>query len=74
MQSLLLLWRCEACGQPPTCGQGGETQGVFPGLFIGGPRLRGKAGIGAADCPQIHSIRAPSRYATSAKAGALASK
>src|SRR5204863_6663482 len=46
---------CEACGQPPTCGQGGGNAQRFPRLVHRGPRLRGQAGIGAADCPQIHS-------------------
>ena len=32
----------------------GETHCVFPSLSIG-TGLRGQAGIGAADCPQIHS-------------------
>jgi hypothetical protein len=68
-QPLLLLWRCEACGQPPTCGQGGGTARRFPRLVHRGPRLRGQAGIGAADGPQIHSVYAPSRYAAAAPAG-----
>jgi hypothetical protein len=38
------------------------------------PRLRGQAGIGAADCPQIHSVPAPSGYAASATADAGLSK
>src|ERR1700751_3479677 len=46
---------CEACGGPPTCGQGGGNAWLFPRLVHRGPRLRGQAGIGAADCPQIHS-------------------
>src|SRR5258705_390053 len=66
---LRLLWRCEACGQPPTCGQGGGNAERFPRLVHRGPRLRGQAGIGAADCPQIHSVSVPSRYAACAAAG-----
>jgi hypothetical protein len=36
--------------------------------------LRGQAGIGAADCPQIHSVPVPSGYAASATAEAGLSK
>src|SRR3989442_7659561 len=32
---MVLLWRCEACGQPPTCGQGGGNAERFPGLSMG---------------------------------------
>jgi hypothetical protein len=69
-QSLMLLRCCEACGQPPACGQGGGNAERFPRLVHRRPRLRGQAGIGAADCPQIHSVPAPSGYAASATADA----
>src|SRR5271154_1001778 len=59
---------CEACGQPPTCGQGGGNASRFPRLVHRGPRLRGQAGIGAADCPQIHSTCSAWRQAASAVA------
>src|SRR5438477_10473030 len=59
---------CEACGQPPTCGQGGGNAQRFPRLVHRGPRLRGQAGIGAADCPQIHSTGSEWRQAASAVA------
>jgi hypothetical protein len=59
---------CEACGQPPTCGQGGGNARRFPRLVHRGPRLRGQAGIGAADCPQIHSTCSAWRQAASAVA------
>jgi len=59
---------CEACGQPTTCGQGGGNAWRFPRLVHRGPRLRGQAGIGAADCPQIHSTTSPWRQAASAGA------
>jgi hypothetical protein len=74
IQSLMLRWRCEACGQPPTCGQGGGNARRFPRLVHRGPRLRGQAGTGAAGCPQIHSVGPPSRYAASATAGAVVLK
>src|SRR5271165_5366959 len=59
---------CEACGQPPTCGQGGGNAWRFPRLVHRGPRWRGQAGIGAADCPQIHGTSLPWRQAASAVA------
>jgi hypothetical protein len=52
-------------GQPPTCGQSGETHCVFPGLSMGTALAR-SGGIGAADCPQIHSTRLAWRQAASA--------
>jgi hypothetical protein len=55
-------------------GKVGETQGVFPGLSIGDRRLRGQAGIGAADCPQIHRPAPSLRYAASAATGAIVPK
>jgi tetratricopeptide (TPR) repeat protein len=65
---VLLRWCCEACGQPPTCGQGGGNAGRFPRLVHRGPRLRGQAGIGAADCPQIHCASSAWRQAANAVA------
>ena len=66
--SCLVAGCCEACGQPPTCGQGGGNAWRFPRLVHRGPRWRGQAGIGAADCPQIHSTSSASRQAASAVA------
>src|SRR6201998_3069799 len=66
--SCLAAGCCEACGQPPTCGQGGGTAWLFPRLVHRGPRWRGQAGIGAADCPQIHGTSLPWRQAASAVA------
>src|SRR5438477_3274312 len=66
--SCLVAGCCEACGQPPTCGQGGGNALRFPRLVHRGPRLRGQAGIGAADCPQIHSTCSAWRQAASAVA------
>src|SRR6202035_5653667 len=40
----------------------------FPRLVHRGPRWRGQAGIGAADCPQIHGTSLPWRQAASAVA------
>jgi hypothetical protein len=74
MQSLMLRWCGEACGQPPTCGQGGGNAKRFPRLVHRGPRLHGQAGIGAAGCPQIRSVYPPSRYAASAATGAIVPK
>jgi hypothetical protein len=73
-QSLMLLRCCEVCGQPPTCGQGGGNAERFPRLVHRGPRLRGQAGIGAADCPQIHSTAPPLRYAAFVATGAIVPK
>jgi hypothetical protein len=42
---------------------------AFPRLVRRGPRLRGQAGIGAADCPQNYSIAPPSNYAALAIVG-----
>jgi hypothetical protein len=39
---------------------------AFSRLVHRGPRLGGQAGIGEADCPQIHSTPPPSVYAASA--------
>ena len=66
--SCLVVGCCEACGQPPTCGQGGGNALRFPRLIHRAPRWRGQAGIGAADCPQIHSTTSASRQAASAVA------
>src|SRR5438477_3634589 len=66
--SCLVAGCCEACGQPPTCGQGGGNARRFPRLVHRGPRLRGQAGIGAADCPQIHSTCSTWRQAASVAA------
>src|SRR6201997_838580 len=66
--SCLVAGCCEACGQPPTCGQGGGNAWRFSRLVHRGPRLRGQAGIGAADCPQIHSTYSAWRQAASVAA------
>ncbi|MBD5804535.1 hypothetical protein AZOA_39780 [Azoarcus sp. Aa7] len=46
--------RCGACGQPPTCGRAVGNAPRFPRAVL---RMahRAKAGIGSADCPQLHS-------------------
>jgi CRISPR-associated protein Csb2 len=49
-------------------GQGGGNAWRFPRLVHRGPRSRGQAGIGATDCPQIHSTSSASRQAASAVA------
>jgi len=67
--SCLAAGCCEACGQPPTCGQGGGNAWRFPRLVHRGPRWRGQAGIGAADCPQIPGTLSAWCQAASADAG-----
>src|SRR5258706_8573941 len=57
---------CEACGQPPTCGQGGGNALRFPRLVPRGPRWRGQAGVGGAGCPQISGNPPGWRQAASA--------
>src|SRR6201984_493919 len=66
--SCLAAGCCEACGQPPPCGQGGGNAERFHPALHTGPRGRGQGGIGAADCPQIHSTSSASRQAASADA------
>ena len=58
-QPLLLLWRCEACGQPPTCGQGGGTARRFPRLVH---RDRACAVRRASAQPTVHKFTASMRH------------
>src|SRR4029077_7936219 len=66
---VLLRGAVKLVGSRPTCGQGGGNAWRFPRLVHRGPRWGGQAGIGAADCPQIHGTSSAWRPAASAGAG-----
>src|SRR5438067_13678564 len=50
---------CEACGQPPTCGQGGGNASVFPGLSIGDRACAVRRGSAQ---PTVHKFTVPARH------------
>ena len=62
--SYLVAGCCEACGQPPTCGQGGGNARRFPRLSIGdraGAVRRGSAQPTSTNSrhPPCHGVRRP---------------
>src|ERR1700752_293311 len=54
--SCLAAGCCEACGQPPTCGQGGGNAWRFPRLVQGDRACAVRRGSGQ---PAVHKITAP---------------
>ena len=57
--SCLVAGCCEACGQPPTCGQGGGNAWRFPSLSIGDRACAVRRGSAQ---PTVHKFTAPPRH------------